>query len=225
MSKEQLFQKTKDPLLENSDIQKKISTLASLNKKMNQIFYPYIEKKFNILEKKKSQSLQDYKKRLQNDKKQYLDYKKQQYLQHGRNFGESVIMIPQTNNITEILFPIRHLSFQQRKKIMNQRQQPIDKITEYLFNKRQQRNIHLDQGLNFELKTQLQHLHKIIHNELVFGNTEDRWDENRFLYIIQSLENPIYIRIQKQMFEYPPLSSAQIEITLKNLYFILFPLS
>jgi len=85
---------------------------------MNQIFYPYLEEKFNMLEKKKSQSLQDYKKRLQKNKKQYLDYKKQEYFEYGRNFAEYVIMIPQTNNVTDILYPIRSLTFQQKKQKM-----------------------------------------------------------------------------------------------------------
>ena len=146
------------------------------------------------LQKLHSQSFQQYLQRLKHMKK-IQDENDHGYI--GRQMAMSTYLIPYSDFIAHLLFPIRKPSYHQMdqsiKRCMTSWQaNNNDKITKYIFSHLSYDfEILRDNELTDEQKVELIHLRHIVQQYLILTNSLSTLSANRILNIVHSLESPI----------------------------------
>jgi hypothetical protein len=112
------FQQTQQPLMDRLNHQP-LNAIASTSKKMDKLFYPYIAKTLPQIEKKKTQTIEQYKKRLKLKSKQISDPYEKLIRFRKMCHNPCKIMIPQSQKVADLLYPIRPLRTSQKKQIMS----------------------------------------------------------------------------------------------------------
>jgi hypothetical protein len=180
------------------------------------------------LKKRQTQSIPQYQQRLKSTPDNHSI---------GRQIDPSYL-IPPTINTTQLLFPIRPLTYRQMNRInktplyiiqLNNDYQKYEKIRKYLFDEdilnhyiffekhlwhsNISRNlIHIinDSDFNENDKIQLCHLNNLISNYLISRSSKGRiFQSNRLLNIIKSLKSEIIL--PKHHLNIPPLTDEQIQ--------------